>query len=99
MYISRIARVGGCPPFSVFFCTDALYVTVPEKRDLNEANFILRYKPFKNVCHIETNVNFKLHWTITFDKTGLCSYFKVHFVEHIKKKKKRNTSQFSYLPH
>ena len=65
-------------------------MTVPEKRDLNEANFVLRYKPFKNVCHTETTVNFKLHWTITLDKTGLCSYFKVHFVEHIKKKKKRN---------
>ena len=37
------------------------YVTVPEKRDLNEANFVLRYKSFKNVCHIETNVNSKLH--------------------------------------
>ena len=55
-----------------------LYVTVPEKRDLNEANFILRCKPFKNVCHIETNVNFKLHCTITFDLIGLCSYSKVH---------------------
>ena len=74
-------------------------MTVPEKRDLNEANFILRYKPFKNVCHIETNVNFELHWTITLDRTGLCSYFKVHFVEHIEKKKKSNVSQFSYLPH
>ena len=40
-------------------------VAVPEKRGLNEANFILRYKPFKNVCYIETNVNFKLHWIIT----------------------------------
>ena len=55
------------------FTSDDLYqvvyvgdsVTVPEKRDLNEANFILRYKPFKNVCHIETKPNFKLHWTIT----------------------------------
>ena len=75
------------------------YVTVPEKRDLNEANFILRYKPFKNVCHIETNVNFKLYWTITLDQTGLCSYFKVHFVELIKKEKKMDISQFSYLPH
>ena len=74
-------------------------MTVPEKRDLNEANFILRYKLFKNVCHIETNVNFKLHWTITLDRTGLCSYCKVHFVEHIEKKKNRNISQVSYLPH
>ena len=48
----------------------AKYVTVPEKRDLNEANFILRHKPFKNVCYIETNVNFKIHWTITLDWTG-----------------------------
>ena len=73
-------------------------VTVLEKRDLNEANFILRCKPFKNICHIETNVNFKLHWTITLDRTGLCSYFKYHFVEHIKKKKKMNISRFSCLP-
>ena len=62
-----------------------IYVTVPEKRDLNEANFILRYKPFKNVCHIDTNVKFKLHWTITLDRTGLCSYSKVHFVEQKEK--------------
>ena len=72
-----------------------IYVTVPEKRDLNEANFILRYKPFKNVCHTETNVNFKLYRTITLDWTGLCSYFKVHSVELIKKEKKMDIPQFS----
>ena len=44
-----------------------LNVAGPEKWDLNEANFILRYKPFKNVCHIKINVNVKLHWTITLD--------------------------------
>ena len=66
-------------------------MTVPEKRDLNEANFILRYKPFKNVCHTETNVNFR---TITLDWTGLCSYFKVHSVELIEKKK-TDIPQFS----
>ena len=64
-----------------------------------EANFTSRYKPFKNVCHIETSVNFELHSTITLDRTGLCSYFKVQFVELIEKKKKRIISQFSYLPH
>ena len=74
-------------------------MTVPEKRDLNEANFVLRYKSFKNVCHIETNVNSKLLRTITLDWTGLCSYFKVHFVELIEKKKNMYISQFSYLPH
>ena len=74
-------------------------MTVPEKRDLNEANFILRYKLFKNVCLIETNVNFKLHWTIPLDWTGLCSYLKVYFEELIEKKKKMYRSQFSYLPH
>ena len=72
-----------------------IYVTVSEKRDLNEANFILRYKPFKNVCHTETNVNFKLYRTITLDWTGLCSYFKVHSVELIEKKKKMDIPQFS----
>ena len=40
------------------------YVTVFEKRDLNEAIFVFRYKPFKSIFHIEINVNFKLHWTI-----------------------------------
>ena len=74
-------------------------MTVPEKRDLNEANFILRYKSFKNVYHIETNVNSKLHLTITLDWTGLYSYFEVHFVELIKTKKNMYISQFSYLPH
>ena len=38
-----------------------VYVTV------SEANFNLRYKPFVNVCHIETYVNFKLYPTITLD--------------------------------
>ena len=74
-------------------------MTVSEKRDLNEANFILRYRPFKNVCYIETNVNLKLHWTITLDWTELCSYFKVYFVDLIEKKKKMQISQFLYLPH
>ena len=57
------------PVFALAKYTQFTNVIVPEKRDLNEANFILRYnyKPFKNVCHIETNVNFKLHWTITLD--------------------------------
>ena len=68
------------------------YVTVPEKRDLNEANFILI---FKIVCHTETNVNFKLYRTITLDWTGLCSYFKIHSVELIEKKKKMDIPQFS----
>ena len=31
------------------------------------------------VCHIETNVNFKLHWTITLDWTRLLSR-KLNFV-------------------
>ena len=79
---------------SLFPCST--YVTVPEKRDLNEANFILGYKPFKNVCHIDTTVKFKLHWTITLDRTGLCSYFQVHFVEHIEKRKKRNICDRAY---
>ena len=79
--------------------THRTYVTVPEKRDLYEANFISRYKPFKNVCHIETNVNLKLPWSITLDWTGLCSCFKVHCVKLIKRKKKMCISQFSYLPH
>ena len=77
------------------WCRHSTNVTVPEKRDLNEANFILRYKPFKNVCHTETNVNFKRYRTITLDWTGLCSYFKVHSVELIEKKKKMDIPQFS----
>ena len=71
-----------------------IYVTVPEKRDLIEASFILRYKPFKNVRYIETNINFKLHMTISLDWTGLCSCFIVHFVELIVEKKKMYISQF-----
>ena len=54
-------------------------MTVPEKRDLNEANFILRYKPVR---------------TITLDWTRLGSYFKVHSVELIEKKK-MDIPQFS----
>ena len=71
-------------------------MTVPEKRDLNEANFVLRYKQLKNVCHIDTNVNFKLYQAITLDWTRLCSCFRVHFVALIEEEMKLCISHFSY---
>ena len=61
------------------------YVTVPEKRDLNEASIILQ---LKNVCHIETNVNLTLDWT------RLCSYCNVHFVALIEEEMKLCISHF-----
>ena len=46
-------------------------VIVPENKELNEANFDLRYNPFTNTCHIETYVNFL---TFTFGLDSLvCS--------------------------
>ena len=54
----------------------------------------MRQMQLKNVCHIETNVNFKLYRTITLDWTRLCSCFKVHFVALIEEEMKLCISHF-----